>query len=148
MALFTGQPRSAQVPSGRYLHSNPLRREFGLRLLTASLPEPLGTTLIRAWRQPGRFPGEQEMQSLHRRQMGATELAPLAPKTLAWYVQVELEVSRRVVEAPIASISRGTRNGLLTEQGAYLRRLYDALAGHVGAYVAQAEFARLLARVD
>ena len=59
----------------------------------------------------------------------------------------ELEVSRRVVETPRTSISRETRNKLLTSQGVYLRQVYAALARQLGEAAAQAEFERLLLRV-
>ena len=44
----------------------------------------------------------------------------------------ELEVSRRVVETPLTSISRETRNKLLAAQGVYLQHLYAALARQIG----------------
>jgi hypothetical protein len=59
-----------------------------------------------------------------------------------------LEVSRRVLEATTASISRMTRNTLLIAQGAYLRPLYAALVIQLGTNeAALAEFQRLLLKV-
>ena len=67
MTLYPPLPsRNPSFPSGRYLKTDPLRREFGLKLLTEPLPEPLRTTLIRAWRRPVRYDGKQAIQSLHR----------------------------------------------------------------------------------
>ena len=64
--LGGGSSASRPFPSGRYARTDPLRREFGLRLLAEPLPEPLRTTLIRAWRRPAHFDGKQAIQSLHR----------------------------------------------------------------------------------
>ncbi len=66
MALLTGFPKPPSYPSGRYTHTNPLRREFGLRLLSETLPEPLRTSLIRAWRRPARFDGNEAIQTSTR----------------------------------------------------------------------------------
>jgi len=56
----------------------------------------------------------------------------------------ELEVTRRTIEAPLASISRVTRNTLLVAQGVELRRLYFALAAQIGQAGALAVFQRVL----
>ncbi|HEU5367516.1 MAG TPA: hypothetical protein VFU69_03590 [Ktedonobacterales bacterium] len=54
------------------------------------------------------------------------------PGTLAFLTLTEMEVSRRVVEAPQVSLKPVERKRLLTEQGMYLRRLYEALARQIG----------------
>ena len=64
----------------------------------------------------------------------------LSPRVLSLLTFTELEVSRRVVEAPLASISRETRNKLLAAQGQYLQYVYVALARQVGEEAAQASF--------
>ena len=140
-------PRNPSFPSGRYLKTDPLRREFGLKLLTEPLPEPLRTTLIRAWRRPVRYDGKQAIQSLHRQRPDETSLPIISVGLLGLIALTELEVSRRVVETPRTSISRETRNKLLTSQGLYLRQVYAALARQIGEAAAQAEFERLLLRV-
>ncbi|HLW00750.1 MAG TPA: hypothetical protein VKT82_18980 [Ktedonobacterales bacterium] len=144
MALITGTPRFSRFPSGRYTHTDPLRREFGLRLLAEPLPEPLRSGLIRAWRRPGRFDGNQAIQSVHRPRPDQAQLFGLPLRMLGWLALTELEASRRVVETPRTSISRETRNTLLKAQGAYLRCLYAALAAQLGEAGAQAEFERLV----
>ena len=73
MALYPRLPSSS--PSGRYIHTDPLRREFGLRLLCEPLPEALRITLIRAWRRPARFDGKQAIQSVHRQRADEANLA-------------------------------------------------------------------------
>ena len=140
MAIFAGPPRPPSYPSGRYTRTNPLRREFGLRLLAEPLPEPLRTRLIRAWRRPARFDGNQAIQSVHRPRQDQARLFVLPPSALGWLTLTELEVSRRVVEAPLASISRETRNKLLAAQGVYLQQVYVALARQVGDAAALATF--------
>ncbi|HEY7349851.1 MAG TPA: hypothetical protein VH599_16155, partial [Ktedonobacterales bacterium] len=137
-------------PSGRYLHTNPLRREAGLRLLSGPLPAPLRARLLRAWRRPALFSGEQTplaVQSALRQRPDPTKLYSTPALTLGFFTLTELEVARRVLEAPLASISRMTRNTLLVAQGAYLRLLYAALVAQVGEAAALAEFERLLAGV-
>jgi hypothetical protein len=146
MALDPRLPNPS-FPSNRYTRTNPLRREFGLRLLTESLPEPLRTDLIRAWRRPAHFDGNEAIQSLHRQRPDEASLPGAHPRLLCIITLTELEVSRRVVEAPLASISRATRNKLLAAQGAYLSALYAALVLHLGAEAALAEFQRLLLSV-
>ena len=131
----------------RYARTDPLRREFGLRLLAEPLPEPLRTRLIRAWRHPARFDGRQAIQSVHRQRPDQARLFSVPPRALGLITLTELEVSRRVVEAPLASISRETRNKLLASQGLYLQYLYVALARQVGEAAALAEFERLLTAV-
>ncbi|HLW03793.1 MAG TPA: hypothetical protein VKT82_34420 [Ktedonobacterales bacterium] len=147
MALVTGTPRFSCFPSGRYVHTDPLRREFGLRLLTEPLPEPLRTSLIRAWRRPARYDGNQAIQSVHRQRPDEAALSLLSVRLLSVLSMTELEASRRVVETPRTQISRETRNTLLKAQGAYLRCLYTALATRMGEAVALAEFQRLLLQV-
>ena len=148
MALYPPlPPRQPSFPSGRYLKTDPLRREFGLKLLTEPLPEPLRTFLIRAWRRPVRYDGKQAIQSLHRQRPDEAALPLLTPGLLGVLSLTELEVSRRVVETPRTSISRDTRNKLLAAQGIYLRCLYAALVFQLGEAAALAEFQRLLLKV-
>ena len=110
-------PRQPSFPSGRYTRTDPLRREFGLKLLSEPLPEPLRTSLIRAWRRPVRYDGKQAIQSLHRQRPDEAALPLLPPSLLGVLSLTELEVSRRVVETPRTSISRDTRNKLLKRAG-------------------------------
>ncbi|HLW03930.1 MAG TPA: hypothetical protein VKT82_35105 [Ktedonobacterales bacterium] len=147
MTLFPSLSTSPTPPSGRYLHTNPLRREAGLRLLTASLPEPLRWSIIRAWRRPAHFDGNPAIQNAHRQRPNEASLLNLHAHLLGFFTLTELEVSRRVVEAPLASISRATRDSLLRAQGTYLRSLYLALAWQIGEAAALAEFERLIASV-
>ncbi len=145
MALLAGFPKPPSYHSGRYTHTNPLRREFGLRLLTETLPEPLRACIIPAWRRPARFDGNEAIQSVHRQRPDPAQLFGVLPRALSLLALTELEVSRRVVEAPLASISRETRNKLLAAQGVYLHALYTALSFQLGsAEAALAEFQRLL----
>ncbi len=147
MALFTGLPHSSPFPSGRYTLSNPLRREAGLRLLTGAMPEPLRLRFLRAWRRPLLFDGKETplaVQSAHRQRPDAAALPKTRPRTLLLVALTELEITRRVLEAPRASISRMTRSTQLVGQGAYLRSLYAALALQIGEAAALAEFERLL----
>ncbi len=144
MAFLIGQPKATAYPSGRYTHTNPLRREAGLRLLTESLPEPLRWAIVRAWRRPAHYDGNEAIQSVHRQRPDDAHLARATPRGLALLTLTEMEVSRRIVEAPQASILPVTRNTLLLDQGAYLRRLYVALAWQIGEASALAEFQRLL----
>jgi hypothetical protein len=147
MALLTGLPRPPSYPSGRYTRTNPLRREFGLRLLAEPLPEPLRSSLIRAWRRPPHFDGNEALPTLHRQRPEQAQLLSMTPRVLSPLTLTELEVSRRVVEAPLASISRETRNKLLAAQGVYLHALSVALARRLGEAAALAEFERLLLKV-
>ena len=78
-----GPPKPPSFPSGRYTHTDPLRREFGLRLLSEPLPEPLRTSLIRAWRRPARFDGNQAIQSLHRQRPDEAGFRMLAARCWA-----------------------------------------------------------------
>jgi hypothetical protein len=148
MTLYPHQTKSPAIPSGRYTRTNPLRREAGLRLLTESLPEPLRWGIIRAWRRPASFDGNEAIQNLHRQRPAEDSLPMLRPQMLGLFTLTELEVSRRVVEAPLASISRVTRDSLLRAQGMYLRSLYLAFVAQLGsAEAALAEFLRLIASV-
>ena len=150
MALLTGSPKPPSFPSGRYVHTNPLRREAGLRLLTEPLPEPLRWAIIRAWRRPNCFVGPlsaPEPPSLHRQRPAEASLPFKSAYTLDWIALVELEVGRRLVEAPKASMSPVTRNRLLSAQGAYLRQVYTALAAQVGEPAALGAFQRLILSV-
>jgi hypothetical protein len=147
MALFGGPRKPPSFPSGRYTLSNPLRREYGLRLLTATLPDPLRLLILAAWRRPYRFSGQETPLAVPSTQRQRPDLTHATVQTLCWVTLTELEVSRRVLEAPIASISRMTRHTLLVAQGAYLRLLYAALVRQMGEAGALAEFGRLLVRV-
>ncbi len=148
MTLYPSLPSHASsFPSGRYLKTDPLRREFGLRLLSDPLPEPLRTSLIRAWRRPVRYDGKQAIQSVHRQRPPEASLLELPPALLGVLSLTELEVSRRVVETPRTSISRDTRNKLLAAQGIYLRRLYAAFVFQLGEAAALSEFQRLVLSV-
>ena len=145
-SLYASRMLSADR-SDRYARTDPLRREFGLRLLTESLPEPLRTSLIRAWRRPARFDGNQAIQSVHRQRPDPASFTVLTPALIGVISLTEMEASRRVVETPRASISRETHNKLLRAQGAYLHCLYAALAAQLGEAGALAEFERLLLKV-
>ena len=147
MALLAGPPKPPSYPSGRYTRTNPLRREFGLRLLAEPLPEPLRVSLIRAWRRPPRFDGNEAIQNLHRQRPDLAQLFGLPPRVLSLLALTELEVSRRVVAAPLASISRETRNKLLAAQGLYLQQVYVTLARQVGEEAALASFQQAVEQV-
>ena len=150
MALLAGFPKAPAIPSGRYTHTNPLRREGGLRLLTEHLPEPLRWDIIRAWRHPSLRSSMHpvpELPSAHRQRPAEASLPGRPPRMLAFFALVEFDMSRRLVEAPQASILPATRNALLTAQGCYLRQVYLALAQQIGAAAALAEFQRLLLQV-
>ncbi len=172
MAFLIGQPKAPAYPSGRYLHTNPLRREAGLRLLTQDLPEPLRWAIVRAWRRPAHYDGNEAFQSagaraingsesagtgfpqapaaegVHRQRPDEAHLARATPRGITLLTFTEMEVSQRIVEAPQASILPATRNNLLLAQGAYLRRLYVALARRIGEADALAEFQRLILQVS
>jgi hypothetical protein len=148
MTLFSQEPPRRPFPSDRYTKTNPLRREFGLRKLAAPLPEPLASTLIQTWRHRPRYDGNEAIPSLHRPRHSQAELFDMAPARVGIFALIELEVARRVVEAPLASISRETRNTLLAAQGVYLQDLYAALERQVGERAALAEFQRLVRRVS
>ncbi len=146
MTLYPSLYASRMVSADRadrYARTDPLRREFGLRLLAEPLPEPLRTHLIRAWRRPARFDGRQAIQALHRQRPDEASFPLLSARLLAVLTLTEMEVSRRVVETPRTEIKRETRNALLAAQGLYLRSLYAALAARLGEAGALAEFERL-----
>ena len=151
MAVFFGgsspRPSQPQPPISRYAVSNPLRREGGIRLLTFTLPDPLRVLVVRAMRRHPRFDGSIvpfALQNLYRRRLSDEALANLSQRSKASLVQTEVEVSRRTIEAPRSDISRGTRNALLIQQGAELRRLYLALAMQIGEAGALAVFQQAL----
>jgi hypothetical protein len=145
MTLYPPLSSSRLFPTGRYTHTDPLRREFGLRLLTDTWPEPLRSILIRAWRKPRPFDGNQAIQSRARQRLPAASIPFLGAARLGNLALIELEVSRRVVETPRTEIKREERNALLISQGAYLSCLYAALVAQVGEAGALAEFERLIA---
>jgi len=128
-------------PTGRFGHTNPLRRLFGLRLLADPLPEPLHTALIRAWMVPGRFITEPAIQSRQRLRLPADVLAFLPAWRLDTMALIELAVGRRLVEVPRTAITREERNHLLREQGVYLAHIYQALVSQLGEATAQEVFA-------
>jgi hypothetical protein len=151
MALITGSPKPPSFPSGRYVHTNPLRREAGLRLLTEPLPEALRWAIIRAWRRPNRLVAPlalPEVPSAHRQRPAEASLPARSAYMLGLIALVEVEMAQRLVEAPKASMTPVTRNRLLSAQGAYLRSLYAALAAQVGEVAALAEFQRLIRSVQ
>jgi hypothetical protein len=135
---------SRPFPSGRYIHTNPLRRLFGLRLLAEPLPEPLRACLIHAWMFPGRFDGNQAIQGAERQRLPEDALPLLPPLRLDITAQIELGVSRRIVETSRTQIKREERNRLLRSQATYLRAIYAALVVQRGEAGALAEFERLL----
>ncbi|HEY7348635.1 MAG TPA: hypothetical protein VH599_10005 [Ktedonobacterales bacterium] len=143
-------PPPPRPPFGRYRFSNPLRREYGIRLLTLTLPEPLRLVLTRALRRPPLFDGQQTplaVQSAHCRRLNDAELARASQQTKSTLVLTEVEVTRRTLEAPLGSISRMTRNTLLIAQGVQLRRLYLALVAQLGQAAALAVFQQALEAV-
>jgi hypothetical protein len=147
---YKSTPPPPSPHSGRYACSNPLRRERHLRLLTCNQPEPLRRVLLAGLRRPPLFTSEQTpfaIQSLHRHRPSDIQVAQAHLATLCGFTLTELEVTRRLVEAPLASISRLTRNTGLVAQGAELRRLYLALAAQIGEGGALATFQALLAQV-
>jgi hypothetical protein len=126
---------------------NPLLRQFGLKLLSESLPDPARLALIRAWMPPRCFDGNQAIQSLFRERLAEASFPLLPPGRVRFIMQMELEVSRRVVETSWTKITRELRNKLLRSQAAYLSALYAALAAKLGEAAAQAEFEHLVLRV-
>jgi hypothetical protein len=148
MAFLMGSPRFPAFPSGRYNSTNPLRRYAGLRLLTEPLPERLRWTIRRAWRQPSHFEvGMTALPRLHRQRPAEAYFMLATPYTLSLLVVTELEVSRRVVEAPQVSLKPEERNNLLFAQGLYLLRLYEALAAQIGEHAALAVFEQAIEAV-
>jgi hypothetical protein len=147
MNIIYGVPSSPlpRTPATRYLSTNPLRREQGIRLLTYTLPEPLRVVLMRGLRRPPLFDGQRTelaLQTVYRQRLSDEGLASASLMTRSALVLTELEVTRRTIEAPLASISRVTRNALLVAQGAELRRLYFALVAQIGPAAALAVFQR------
>ena len=143
-------PTPPSPSADRYAVSNPLRREYGLHLLTCTLPDPLRRVLLAGLRRPPRFTGEHTplaVQSLHRRRPSDGQLAQAHLATLGGFTLTELEVTRRLLEAPTRSMTRLTRHALLVAQGAELRRLYGALVARLGEAGALATFQALLAEV-
>jgi hypothetical protein len=142
LAIPRVQPAPRPFPSGRYARMNPLLRWCSLNLLAEPLPAPLRASLIRAWQHPGRFNGNQAIQSQERQHLPADRFPLLPPARLAWMAFMELGVSRRVVEIPRTEISQERRSALLRSQGAYLRSIYDALVAQLGEAATLAEFER------
>lgn len=155
MALLAGlpsavpTPKSPAHPAGRYIHTNPLRREHGLRVLCEYLPEPLRWALIGAWRRPNRYTSANlALPNLHQQRPDDAVLLSKPPQIIGCLALVEFELARRTVEAPKTAISPAIRNALLTSQSLYLWRLYNVLVWQVGEAAALAEFEHLLACVD
>ena len=149
MTLFYGVPSSPlpRTPATRCLSTNPLRREQGIRLLTYNLPEPLRCVLMRGLRRPPIFDGqhtELAIQNVFRRRLSDADLANISQTAKGMFIFTELEVTRRTIEAPLARISRVTRNTLLVSQGVELRRLYFALGAQIGQAGALAVFQYVL----
>lgn len=146
--LFGGiSPQPSRSPVSRYAVSNPLRRVGGIRLLTYTLPEPLRALVVQGLRRPPRFDGNIvpfAIQSLHRCGVSSADLANASQRGKAAFVHAEVQIARRMVEAPQGSINRGTRNALLLAQGVELRRLYLALAAQIGQHAALALFQQAL----
>ena len=150
MAMFGGLPQPPSHPSDRYTRTNPLRREGGLRLLTGNLPEPLRWAIIAAWRRPNPFPNAAyapELPSPRRQRPHPSSLFGKPPRILGYLALIELELARRLVEAPQASMAPALRNTMLFEAGLYLGQVYLALAEQIGEPAALAEFKRLLPEV-
>ncbi len=146
LAIPQPQPRPAfrPFPSGRYARMNPLCRWFNLHLLAEPLPAAVGTALIRAWMHPGHFDGNQAIQNLYRQRYEEATLPSLPPSLLGNITQIELLVTRRIVEAPRTEIPREARSALLRSQAAYLYHVYAALVAQLGEAAAHAEFERRL----
>jgi hypothetical protein len=124
-----------RTPATRYLSTNPLRREQGIRLLTYALPEPLRALLIHALRRPPRGVDEASpliVQAAYRSLIIDADFANVTMTGMQGLTQVVLEATRRTIEAPMSSISRVTRNTLLVTHGNELRRLYLALCAQIG----------------
>jgi hypothetical protein len=140
----------AAPPAGRYAISNPLRRERHLHLLTGHLPEPLRRVLLDGLRRPPLFAGEQTplaVQSARRRRLSDGQVARAHLATLCALTLTELEVTRRLVEAPREALPLVTHHALLVAQGAELRRLYLVLVARLREAGAQATVQALLAEV-
>src|SRR5262245_37974669 len=116
MTLYPSQPDPRRFPSDRYTWMNPLLRQFGLKLLSESLPDPARRSLIRAWMHPRCFDGNQAIQSLHRQRLPEASFPLLPSSRLRFLTEIELEVSRRVVETSRTEITREIRSTLLRSQ--------------------------------
>ncbi len=141
---FSAQPRPAPRPllASRYAKLNPLLRWFNLQTLAEPLPAPLRACLIHAWQHPGRYNGQQAIQSRERQRPSEEDLSYLPAWRLDTIAHIELQVGRRIVEVPRSEIPSTTRNYLLREQGVYLAHIYQALAAQLGEAEAQAVFAQ------
>jgi hypothetical protein len=126
------QPQPRPLLVSRYATMNPLLRLFSLQMLAAPLPDPLRSSLIRAWMQPGRYDGNQAIQSRERQRLPEDVLFFLPPARLGWMTFMELGASRRIVEVPRTEITGKARNALLRSQGAYLAQVYAALVAQLG----------------
>jgi hypothetical protein len=83
MAISGGPRQPPSFPSGRYTITNPLRREYGLRLLTATMPAPLRALFLAAWRRPYLFSGQETplaVQSAYRQRPDITENEGESPR--------------------------------------------------------------------
>ncbi len=146
LAIPASQPKPAPrpFPSGRYARMNPLLRWCSLQVLAAPLPAPLRAALIRAWQHPGRYDGNQAIPTRNSQRPPTESLPFLPPSLLGTYMQIALEVGRRIVEVPRTEISQQERSRLLREQGVYLAHLYTALVRQLGEVGAQAAFEQRL----
>jgi hypothetical protein len=149
MALLVGKssPQPSRPPVSRYKYTNPLRRDGGLRLLTYALPEPLRSLVMDTLRRPPLFDGKVvsfAVQNLYRARPSSAALASMSQHGKATFVRIEVEVARRIVEAPQDSIDRGLRNALLMAQSLELGRLYLALLAQCGEMSALAIFQQAL----
>ncbi len=152
MAIY-GIPSSPlpRTPATRYLSTNPLRREQGIRLLTYALPEPLRALLIHALRRPPRRDPESTpliVQAAYRSRIIDADFASVTTTGMQGLTRVVLEAARRTIEAPMSSLSRVSRNTLLVTHGAELRCLYLALCAQIGQGAALCVFQRALDAID
>ena len=143
--FVTGLPKSLQFPLAAT--PAPTRCAASLACVCGAGAQRfrLRSGLIRVWPRPPRFDGNEVIQHLHLQRPDQAQLFGMRPRALAPLALTELEVSRRVVEAPRACISRETRNKLLAAQDIYLQYLYAALMRQPGEAAALSEFGRLLA---
>ena len=112
MSVLVGKmpPQPSRPPVSRYRYTTPLRREWGIRLLTYTLPERLRVLVGRGLRRQPLFDGTIiafALPSLYREHLSDDSLARMSQRGKATFVQVEVEVARRIVEAPQDSITRG-----------------------------------------
>src|ERR1043165_5257482 len=107
MTHYPHSPMSSShpFPSDRYTQMNPLLRQFGLRLLSESMPDLARLALLRAWMHPARFDGNQAIQSLHRQRPAEASFSFFPPSKLRFITEMELAVSRRIAETSRTAIT-------------------------------------------